>query len=106
MSAGSSLSASSSVMFSRVGISLVTWSTRASGMFSTRPTSLSAAFAAIVPNVPIWATFAAPYFCRTYSMTSYAPLLAEVDVDIGRLRPVRVEEPLEQQVVLERVRRG
>ena len=30
------------------------------------------------------------------------PLLAEVDVDVGRLGAVRVEEPLEEQVVLER----
>ena len=75
-------------------------------MFSTRPTSLSAALAAIVPNVPIWATLASPYFCLTYSMTSFAAVLAEVDVDVGRLGAVRVEEPLEQQVVLQRVRRG
>jgi hypothetical protein len=31
-----------------------------------------------------------------------APLLAEVDVDIGRLAAVDVEKPLEQQVVLQR----
>ena len=31
-----------------------------------------------------------------------APLLAQVDVDIGRLGAIGVEEPLEQQVVLER----
>ncbi len=31
-----------------------------------------------------------------------APVLAEVDVDIGRLGAIGVEEPLEQQVVLER----
>ena len=58
-------------MFSRVGISFVTWSTRARGIFRARPTSFSAAFAAIVPNVPICATLAAPYLLRTYSMTSY-----------------------------------
>ncbi len=57
--------ASSSEMFKRVGISLVTWSTRESGMLRTRPTSLSDALAAIVPNVPICATFSAPYFSRT-----------------------------------------
>ncbi len=34
------------------------------------------------------------------------PLLAEVDVDVGRLGAVRVEEPLEQQVVFERIRHG
>ena len=101
-SAGSSLRASSSVMFSRVGISLVTWSTRASGMFRARPTSLSAALAAIVPNVPICATLAAPYFCADVLDDLVPPLLAEVDVDVGRLGAVRVEEPLEQEVVLER----
>ena len=36
---------SSSVMFRRVGTSLVTWSTRASGMFRARPTSFRAALA-------------------------------------------------------------
>ena len=35
-----------------------------------------------------------------------APLLAEVDVDVGRLGAVRVEEPLEEQVVLRAGRRG
>ena len=69
-SAGSSLRASSRVMFSRAGTSLLICSTRASGMFSTRPTSLIAALALSVPKVPIWATFASPYLFRTYSMTS------------------------------------
>ena len=63
--AGSSLRASSSVMLSRVGISLLICSTRARGMLSTRPTSLIAALAFIVPKVPIWATLASPYFFRT-----------------------------------------
>ena len=35
-------------------------------------------------------------------MISLAAVLAEVDVDIGRFVAVRIEEPLEQQVVLER----
>ena len=39
-------------------------------MSSARPTSFSAAFAAIVPKVMICATFFPPYFCRTYSITS------------------------------------
>ena len=42
----------------------------ASGMSSARATSLTAAFAFIVPNVMIWATFSRPYFRVTYSMTS------------------------------------
>ena len=69
-SAGSSLIASSSVMLSRAGTSLLICSTRASGMFSARPTSLIAALALSVPKVPICATLASPYFLRTYSMTS------------------------------------
>jgi hypothetical protein len=69
-SAGSSVMAWSSVMFSRPGTSLLICSTRARGIFSARPTSLIAAFGLRVPKVPIWATFASPYYFRTYSITS------------------------------------
>ena len=34
-------------------------------MFSTRPTSRTAARAAMVPKVTIWATWSAPYFWAT-----------------------------------------
>ena len=47
------------------GTIAVSWLTRSSGTSSTRPTSLIAALAASVPNVPIWATFSSPYFSLT-----------------------------------------
>ena len=62
---GSASSDSSSVMPSVLGIMLVSWVTRSSGMSRTRPTSLMAARAAMVPKVAIWATLSSPYFCRT-----------------------------------------
>ena len=39
-------------------------------MFIARPTSFTAAFAAMVPKVMICATFSRPYFCVTYSISS------------------------------------
>ncbi|MGC4049861.1 MAG: hypothetical protein QM757_10150 [Paludibaculum sp.] len=63
---------------------------------------LSAAFAASVPNVPIWATFLYAVLLLHVLDDLFAAILAEVDVDVGRFCPVRVEEALEQQVVLER----
>ena len=45
-------------------------STSPYGMSSARPTSLIAAFAAIVLKVMICATWSSPYFCFTYSITS------------------------------------
>ena len=57
-------------MSSAAGICLATLSTSANGISSTRPTSRTTAFAFIVPNVMIWATFSRPYFRVTYSMTS------------------------------------
>ncbi len=70
---------------------------------ATRPTSLMTAFASIVPNVMIWATCSRPYLRVTYSMTSPRPSLAEVDVDIGQRHPLRVQEALEEEVVVERI---
>ena len=89
-------------MFSSSGTMATIASTRGIGSPSARPTSRIAARAASVPNVPIWATFSAPYFSLTYWMHLAAALLAEVDVDIGRFEAVLVEEPLEQQIVLQR----
>ena len=43
---------------------------RPAGCRARAPTSRTAAFAFIVPNVMIWATFSRPYFRVTYSMTS------------------------------------
>ncbi len=40
---------------------------------STRPTSRTTAFAAMVPKVTICDTLSAPYFCRTYSITRSRP---------------------------------
>ena len=57
-------------MSSAGGISFATLSTSAYGMFSTRPTSRTTAFAFIVPNVMICATFSRPYLRMTYSITS------------------------------------
>ena len=51
------------------GISFAMPSQKLYGRSSTRPTSRTAAFAAIVPNVAICDTLSAPYFCLTYSIT-------------------------------------
>ena len=58
---GFSASALSSVMSSAGGICLAMRSTSAYGMSSARPTSRTTAFAFIVPNVMICATFSRPY---------------------------------------------
>ena len=57
-------------MSSAAGICLATLSTSAKVHSRTRPTSLMTAFAFIVPNVMICATFSRPYLRVTYSMTS------------------------------------
>ena len=49
---------------------MATRSTSAYGMSITRPTSRTTAFAFIVPNVMICATFSRPYLRVTYSITS------------------------------------
>ena len=99
---GSSSRASSSVMLSLLGISLLICSTRDRGMFITRPDVLDrrlgleraeradlgdVGLAVLVPDV---------------LDDLVAPLLAEVDVDIGRLGAIGVEEAFEEQVVLDR----
>ena len=76
--------------------------TRSSGTSRTRPTSLIAALAAMVPNVPIWATRLLAVLLADIVDDFLAAVLAEVDVDIGRLAAVRIEEALEQQIVFER----
>ena len=57
-------------MPSSSGTRATTASTRGMGRPSARPTSRIAARAASVPNVPICATFATPYFSLTYWITS------------------------------------
>ncbi len=76
--------------------------TRSSGTSMTRPTSLMAAFAAIVPKVAIWATDSARRIFAHVGDDFFAAILAEVDVDIGRFAAIRIEKALEQQVVLQR----
>ena len=71
-------------------------------MPSVRPTSRMAARAASVPNVPIWATFASPYLSLTYLMTSPRRSLQKSMSISGASQAALVEEPLEQQVVLQR----
>jgi len=51
-------------------MSFATRSTSLMGISITRPTSRTTAFAFIVPNVMICATFSRPYFSVTYAMTS------------------------------------
>ncbi len=67
---GASSSASFNSIPSVVGISLAMRSTSPYGMSIARPTSFTAAFAAMVPNVIICATFSRPYFWVTYSINS------------------------------------
>ena len=55
-----------------------------------------------VPNVPIWATLASPYFLRTYSITSYRRAWHRSISMSGRLGTIGVEETLEEQVVFQR----
>ena len=101
--AGFSSTALARLMSSAAGISLATLFASASGMSSARATSRTAAFAFIVPNVMICATFSRPYLRVTYSMTSPAPALAEVDVDVGQRHALGIQEALEDEVVLERI---
>ena len=60
-STGFSTSAFSSVISSTAGICFATRSTSAYDMSITRPTSRTTAFAFMVPNVMICATFSRPY---------------------------------------------
>ena len=57
-------------MPSVVGTIFARRSTSAYGISIARPTSLMAAFAAIVPKVIICATLSRPYFSVTYSINS------------------------------------
>ena len=68
-------------------------------MPSTRPTSRSAALAAMVPKVAIWLTASRPYFCLHVVDHAVAVALAEVDVEVGHRHALGVQEALEQQVV-------
>ena len=68
-----------------------------------RPTSLTAALAAMVPKVMIWDDIVAAVFLRDVIDDLAAAAHAEIDVDIGHGDALGVEEALEEQVVLERI---
>ena len=53
----------------------------------------------------IWATWSWPYFAADVGDDLVAPAVLEVDVDVGHRHPVGVQEPLERQLVEDRVDR-
>ena len=69
----------------------------------TRATSRTTARAFIVPNVMICATLARAVLVRDVLDDLAAPALAEVDVDVGQRDALGVQEPLEDEVVLDRI---
>ena len=75
-------------------------------MSSTRPTSRTAAFAAIVPKVAICDTASRAVLLLHVVDDAVAVVLAEVDVEVGHRHALRVEEALEQQVVAQRIEVG
>ena len=54
----------------------------------------------------IWATWSGPYFVRHVADDLVPPTLVEVHVDVGHLDALGVQEPLEDEPVLERVQVG
>ena len=88
------------------GMSLETCSPIATGRSITRAASLTAALGCMRPKVAICATRSAPYLSREVADARLAPVLRDVRVDVGHRDAVGVEEALEQQVVLERVKVG
>ena len=102
-SCGDCFSASSSVMLSWSGTSLAMRSTSPYGMSMARPTSLIAAFAAMVPKVMICATFDAAIFSGDVLDHFAAAPHAEIDVDVGHRHAFGIQEALEQQIVLQRI---
>ena len=89
-----------------LGTILARRSTWPSGSRSTRPTSRSTARACRLPKVMIWATRSRPYSLLDVGDHLLAPLLAEVDVEVGHRHPLGVEEALEQQAAAQRVEVG
>ena len=65
------------------GTSRATRSTSGSGMSRARPMSRMAARAPSVPKVMIWATRSWPYFCEGVLDQLVAPVVGEVQVDVG-----------------------
>ena len=95
------LSALSMVMPIVAGIILAMRSTSPYGISSARPTSLIAAFAAMVLKVMICATWSRAVLARDVLDDLAAAVHAEVDIDIGHGDAFGVEEALEEQLVLE-----
>ena len=85
------------------GISFATLSTSANGISSTRPTSRTTAFAFIVPNGDDLRDVLAAVLARDVLDDLAAAPLAEVDVDVGQRHALGVQEPLEDQVEVERI---
>ena len=93
-------------MFSVVGTIFAMRSTSLYGISMARPTSLIAAFAAMVPKVMICATFSRPYFSRDVVDHLTAPVHAEIDVDIGHRNALGIQKALKQQLVLQGINVG
>ena len=90
-------------MLSRLGTSLVTRSTSAKLMSSTRPTSLMRGARAQRPEGDDLRHLLAAVFFGDVLDDFAAAVRAEVDVDIGHADALRIEEALEEQPVLQRV---
>ena len=103
ISAGDSFAAIGSVTSGPAGIVFATLSTRPYGSPSTRPTSRTTDFAAIVPKVMICATLSSPYLRADVLDHLAAAVHAEVDVDVGHRDALGIEEALEEKVVVERI---
>ena len=76
------------------------------GRSSTRPTSRTAAFAAIVPKVAICDTESAPYFFFDVVDDAVAAVLAEVDVEVRHRHALGIEQSLEDEAVAQRIEVG
>ena len=68
-----------------------------------RPTSLMAALAAMVPKVMICATLVAAIFLGDVLDHFAAAAHAEIDIDIRHGDALRIQEALEEQIVLQRI---
>jgi hypothetical protein len=68
----------------------------------TRPTSRTTDLAPMVPKVMICATESRPYFPHVFDYVR-AAIVREIDVDVRRVDPFRIEEPFEEQSVTDRI---
>ena len=67
---------------------------------------MTACLALIVPYVTIWLTRSLAVLLGDVADHLAAPTLVEVDVEVRHRDPLGVEEPLEEQAVLQRVEVG